>query len=65
MIAGLREVGDGIGGGASIGFAAAKMRALASIYECGTRSEAARVGGVGFRRVAIGYCGSTPPGLTG
>ena len=40
-----------------------RLLALATIYEGGSRGDAAQFGGVGCRRFAIGSCGSTPPVL--
>ena len=38
-----------------------RLLALATIYKCGSRGDAAQFGGVACRRIAIGFCGSTPP----
>ena len=37
-----------------------RLLALAEIYDGGSRSDAARIGGVGLRSCGIGFCGSTP-----
>lgn len=42
-----------------------RLLALVTVYEGGTRSELAQLGGVGLRRFAIGCCGSTPLVLMG
>ena len=44
---------------------ARRLLALAEIRDGGSRSDAARVGGVGLQTSATGCCASTPGGLPG